>query len=90
MLEHEKELLSKADVVFTGGQSLYEYKKDRHQNVHAFPSSIDFAHFHQARGNSVTEPEDQKGIPHPRIGFCGVVDERMDLRSDRRRCALAA
>ncbi|MFP2908737.1 glycosyltransferase family 1 protein [Pyxidicoccus sp. 3LFB2] len=78
LLYNEAELLRLADVVFTGGQSLYEAKKDRHPDVHAFPSSVDVAHFATARGN-VGEPEDQARIPHPRMGFFGVVDERMDL-----------
>jgi UDP-galactopyranose mutase len=77
LLRNEKELLGVADLVFTGGQSLYEAKKDRHPRVFAFPSSIDRAHFEQAR--IVTdEPEDQMNIPHPRLGFCGVIDERLD------------
>jgi glycosyltransferase involved in cell wall biosynthesis len=75
-LEHR--LLKKADVVFTGGQSLYEAKKNQHHNIHPFPSSIDFAHFFQARTHRI-EPDDQKTIPHPRFGFYGVIDERMNL-----------
>ena len=78
LLYNEAELLRLADVVFTGGQSLYEAKKDRHPDVHAFPSSVDVAHFATARG-TVEEPEDQASLPHPRLGFFGVVDERMDL-----------
>ncbi|HEX8435664.1 glycosyltransferase family 1 protein [Archangium sp.] len=78
LLGHEVELLERANVVFTGGQSLYEAKKDRHANVHAFPSSVDVAHFTTARG-PLQEPADQAPIPHPRLGFFGVVDERMDL-----------
>jgi UDP-galactopyranose mutase len=77
LLQLEAELLRRSDVVFTGGQSLYEAKKDRHHNIHAFPSSIDGAHFRRAR--TETEPEDQKHIPHPRVGFFGVIDERMDI-----------
>lgn len=74
----EKELLKKADVVFTGGQSIYEAKKDTHHNIYAFPSSIDKHHFGKAR--TITEdPEDQKHIPHPRFGFFGVIDERFDI-----------
>jgi UDP-galactopyranose mutase len=77
LLRNESELLSIADLVFTGGQSLYEAKRDRHPRVFAFPSSIDKEHFAQAR--SITdEPEDQTSIPHPRLGFCGVIDERLD------------
>ena len=79
MKDREAELLSRADLVFTGGQSLYEAKLGRHDDLHVFPSSIEFAHFAQARTHSV-EPADQSGIPHPRIGFCGVIDERMDIR----------
>jgi glycosyltransferase involved in cell wall biosynthesis len=74
----EKELLAKADVVFTGGVSLYEHKKGDHHNIHAFPSSIEREHFGQAR-TIAEEPADQQQIPHPRIGFYGVVDERFDI-----------
>lgn len=76
--ERESALFRRADLVFTGGQSLYEAKRDCHPNVYAFPSSVDVAHFASAR-NSVEDPADQASIPHPRLGFCGVIDERMDL-----------
>jgi UDP-galactopyranose mutase len=75
----EAELFKRADLVFTGGQSLYEAKRDQHHSVHAFPSSIDAAHFSAARSIKV-DPVDQQEIPHPRIGFFGVIDERMDLK----------
>lgn len=74
----EKQLFSKVDLVFTGGQSLYEAKRGQHPSVHAFPSSIDAAHFGKAR-TVVTDPEDQAHIPHPRLGFFGVIDERFDI-----------
>lgn len=74
----ETHLFELADLVFTGGRSLYEAKQHQHSNVHAFPSSIDAAHFAQAR-NLTEEPPDQASIPHPRLGFYGVIDERMDL-----------
>jgi UDP-galactopyranose mutase len=76
--EREAELFSRADLVFTGGQSLYEAKRDQHENVYAFPSSVDVAHFAQARTNK-EDPADQANIPHPRLGFFGVIDERMDI-----------
>ncbi len=75
---YEKSLFARADLVFTGGQTLYEAKKDRHHAVHAFPSSIDRSHFGMAR-NKQPDPEDQKNIPHPRLGFFGVIDERFDI-----------
>jgi glycosyltransferase involved in cell wall biosynthesis len=74
----ERALIGAADVVFTGGQSLYEAKRNLHPNVHAFPSSVDVAHFARARRIS-RDPADQAAIPAPRLGFFGVIDERFDL-----------
>jgi UDP-galactopyranose mutase len=74
----EAQLLGRADVVFTGGHSLYEAKRDRHRNVHAFPSSVDVAHFRKAR-QALDCPADQRDIPAPRMGFYGVLDERFDI-----------
>jgi glycosyltransferase involved in cell wall biosynthesis len=79
LLKAEAELLSRADLVFTGGQSLYEAKRERHRRVYPFPSSVDVSHFSSARG-SKRDPGDQRDLPHPRLGFFGVIDERMDLR----------
>jgi UDP-galactopyranose mutase len=76
---NEVELFRRADLVFTGGQSLYESKVKQHPNVYAFPSSVDVAHFGQARHSLGSEPVDQANIPHPRLGFFGVIDERMDI-----------
>ncbi len=78
LLSREEELYQMADVVFTGGQSLYEAKKSRHSNVHCFPSSIDKSHFSKAL-NIQDQPADQSHIPHPRLGFYGVLDERFDI-----------
>ena len=79
LVENEAKLFQRTDLVFTGGQSLYEAKKSQHKSVHAFPSSIDAEHFKKAR-NTTDEPEDQKSIAHPRLGYCGVIDERMDIK----------
>lgn len=77
LLELEQELIDRSDVVFTGGSSLYEAKKDRHDNVHCFPSSVDRCHFLKARARQF-EPADQEDLPKPRLGFYGVIDERFD------------
>jgi glycosyltransferase involved in cell wall biosynthesis len=74
----ETSLLARADLMLTGGQTLYEAKRDQHHNVHPFPSSVDVDHFSRARRTTVDRP-DQALIPHPRLGFFGVIDERMDL-----------
>jgi glycosyltransferase involved in cell wall biosynthesis len=73
----ERRLFERADVVFTGGQSLYEAKRSRHGNIHAFPSSIDASHFRAARLRH-SDPADQALIGRPRLGFFGVIDERFD------------
>jgi len=76
--EKEKELFHKADIVFTGGYSLFEAKKHLHKAIYPFPSSIDKEHFSRARISS-KDPQDQVNIAHPRIGYSGVLDERMDV-----------
>ena len=78
LLALERELMAAADVVFTGGYSLYEAKKGLHSNIHPFPSSVERNHFGRARAIDC-EPDDQATLPRPRLGFYGVIDERMDL-----------
>jgi UDP-galactopyranose mutase len=77
MKDREAATLAWADVVFTGGVSLYRAKLGRHDNLHCYPSSVDAAHFAQSR--DMKEALDQAHLPHPRLGFYGVIDERMDL-----------
>lgn len=78
LVQMERLLMQRADVVFTGGQSIYEAKRRLHKSIHPFPSSIDVAHFHKARKPG-KDPADQAHIPHPRVGFAGVLDERLDV-----------
>lgn len=78
LAELERQLLERADVVFTGGRSLWESRRERHGNVHLMPSSVDIAHFAHARV-AQPEPADQAGIGRPRLGFFGVLDERLDI-----------
>jgi hypothetical protein len=78
LLEREDRLFELADLVFTGGHSLHEAKRRRHPRVYAFPSSVDVGHFAAALARPA-DPADQAAILRPRIGFFGVIDERMDL-----------
>ena len=74
----EKELLRRAGLVFTGGVSLFESKRALHPRVYPFPSGVDVMHFLPAR----TLPRDfaeQAHMPSPRLGYAGVIDERLDL-----------
>lgn len=76
--ERERELFGRADLVFTGGHSLYEAKRGQHRAVYAFPSSIEREHFMQAR-QAQDDPADQAALARPRVGYFGVIDERIDL-----------
>lgn len=78
MKVNESALFQQADLVFTGGASLFESKKTQHSSVFKFPSSVDTTHFTKAKTVS-SEPQDQSALPRPRFGFAGVIDERMDL-----------
>ncbi len=78
LVELEQRLFSKADLVFTGGHSLYEAKKEQHRSVHEFPSSIDAYHFRQALFDH-DDVAEQAEFSRPRIGYAGVIDERIDL-----------
>jgi UDP-galactopyranose mutase len=79
LVERERELFARADVVFTGGPSLFAAKRERHANVHCFPSSVDAAHFAQALSHAMDEHPEQAGLARPRLGYYGVIDERIDL-----------
>ncbi|WP_310584337.1 glycosyltransferase, partial [Deinococcus sp.] len=75
--EREQQLFARADLVFTGGQRLWEAKRLQHPFAYPFPSSVDVPHFEQARA-AQGDPADQSGIRFPRLGFYGVLDERFD------------
>ena len=78
LIEREKDLFQLSHLVFTGGMSLFEAKRRQHGSVYAFPSSVDYDHFAQARSLEDGQ-DDQKALPRPRLGYAGVIDERMDL-----------
>jgi UDP-galactopyranose mutase len=78
LIEREIALLQRADVVFTGGPSLYRAKKNRHPMVYCEPSSVDARHFGRA-ASAIPEAAEQCALPHPRLGYFGVIDERIDM-----------
>ena len=79
LLQHENDLLERADLVFTNGHGLYEAKRTRHPNVHCFPSSVDAEHFGRTLQPGHADHLAQAHIPRPRLGYCGVIDERIDM-----------
>jgi len=82
--EREAQLLQRADVVFTGGPSLHEAKRDHHPNVLCLPSGVDAEHYSPRRALADEDAmqrarELQRHIGYPRLGFFGVIDERLDI-----------
>lgn len=78
LIEHERQLLAAADLVLTGGRSIYVAKRDHNPNTHRFDSGVDVEHFQQATLPETPVPEDARDLPRPVIGYYGVIDERMD------------
>lgn len=74
----ENLLIQEADLVFTGGKSLYEAKSKLTSDAHCFPSSVDVPHFQKAT-NGIAVPKDIAEIKKPIVGYIGVIDERIDL-----------
>ncbi len=78
MRAREAQLMELVDLVFTGGYSLYAARKERHPRVHCFPSGVDLAHYHRVGDPALAVPPDLAWIPRPRLGYFGVLDERID------------
>lgn len=76
--QRENALLRVANVVFCGGPSLYDERRERHCNVHLFPSSVDARHFARAADPASAHAE-MRALARPRLGFFGVIDERLDI-----------
>ena len=82
--QREAALMKAADLVLTGGPSLYEAKRHLHHNVMCLPSAVDAQHyspkFASTRIDAILQAEQVQGrIPGPRLGFFGVIDERLDI-----------
>lgn len=78
LLPRERHLLERADVVFTGGYKLYQSKARHHDNVHFFGCGVELEHFAKARRADTPVPADIRAVPHPILGYYGVIDERLD------------
>lgn len=84
MRQREAALLKSVQLVLTGGPSLYEAKRDLHPNVLCLPSAVDADHYSPARAftdqDAMAGAEQlQGGTGRPRLGFFGVIDERLDI-----------
>lgn len=85
LIERENALFQVADIVFTGGPSLYQSKRHKHHNVYCFASSVDAEHYapKKPQSNAILHLNpnatlNKTSIP-VRIGYVGVIDERIDI-----------
>jgi glycosyltransferase involved in cell wall biosynthesis len=78
IVQRERFLLARADVVFAGGARLAEAKSRFHDNVHFFGCGVDAEHFGKARDEATPIAPELHGLPSPVLGYIGVIDERLD------------
>jgi glycosyltransferase involved in cell wall biosynthesis len=76
----ERELLRRADIVFAGGYSIADLKRDSREDIYVFPSAVEIDHFKKALADNIEIPADIKDIRHPILGYWGAIDERIDHR----------
>jgi len=78
LIRRERELLTIADVVFAGGPKIHKAKRLLNPNCHSYGCGVDVRHFGRALLPETEIPQDIANLSGPRLGFFGVVDERMD------------
>lgn len=76
----ERELLRRADIVFAGGYTIADLKRNSREDIYVFPSAVEIDHFKKALSDSIKIPDDIKDIRHPILGYWGAIDERIDHR----------
>lgn len=82
--QREHALLKVADLVLAGGPSLYQAKRSLNPRVVCLPSAVDASHYAPERaaqqaGAVAQARRIHDGIGRPRLGFFGVIDERLDI-----------
>ncbi|MFZ5634580.1 MAG: glycosyltransferase [Bacillota bacterium] len=79
VLSMERELLGRCDIVFTTARGLYEAKKPYARNIHLVPNAADVGHFARADREETAVPPEIARLPHPLLGFVGVIHHWIDL-----------
>jgi glycosyltransferase involved in cell wall biosynthesis len=75
----EEELIKKVDLVVATARSLYESKGRQAKSIVYLPHGVDVAHFRKALDPATAIPDDMRNLPHPVIGFFGLIEEWIDL-----------
>jgi glycosyltransferase involved in cell wall biosynthesis len=78
LLAVEDKLLRRADLVFANGPMLLK-TKNRYGNAISIPMTADFELFSRSRLPETQVPPDLEAIPHPRIGYIGNLNDKVDF-----------
>lgn len=73
----EEKLLKKSNVVIVSANKLYESKCQINSNTHLVRHGVDFKHFASSL-NGLKVPEEVASLPHPIIGFHGLIASWID------------
>ncbi len=77
MRARERTLLAQAGLIFAGGRSLFEKRREAGQRLKLYASGVEFERFSAAR---TVAPHPLFGpLAGPVFGYIGVIDERLDL-----------
>ena len=79
VLADEADLCRRADLVVTTSQVLQRAKAPLNPNTVLIPHGVDYEHFASAVRGELAAPADLAGIPHPIIGFFGLIRDWVDL-----------
>lgn len=80
LVEKDEQALHRADIVLTGGVSLYRDKRRYNPHTYLFPSGVEVEHFSRAANSANFPcPPEFQDLTGPILGYFGVIDERMDL-----------
>lgn len=80
----EEDLFRRSDLVIVSAQKLYDEKKQFNANTHLIRHGTDVEHFRRALDPNLAVPADIKDLPHPIIGFHGLLADWIDYELIRK------
>jgi glycosyltransferase involved in cell wall biosynthesis len=78
IVEQERRLIEKVDVVFTTSRGLLERKRVHNPEAHLASHGVDQAHFARALAPETPLAPELVGLRHPVVGFFGLVQDWID------------
>jgi glycosyltransferase involved in cell wall biosynthesis len=75
--QREQALIAKADLVLVTSNALLSSKGGLNPRTYWVPNAVDYDRFAEARASGA-EPEELAGLPHPRLGYVGAINDKLD------------